>query len=251
MLQGLFSVFSHLSLFSVMVESPAMIKTLLLFDIDGTLLLSGDCGKAALEQAFEEMFGIPNCWGDTAAHGKTDPAINDAICRRLIGRGLSPTEKERLASLYHRHFRHKIDHTDQYRLMPGVPELLDFLSKRKDIFLSLGTGNLEPAAWMKLEHGNIRHYFKCGGFGSDADNRPDILRHAIRRSEEIIGRSIPQERTFVIGDTVHDIAAANAAGLRSIAVLTNGFKESDFDETSPDFILPDLSDIPGFISCLE
>jgi len=37
-------------------------KALLLFDIDGTLLLTGGCGKVALEKAFEEMFRIPDCW---------------------------------------------------------------------------------------------------------------------------------------------------------------------------------------------
>ena len=228
-----------------------MVNTLLLFDIDGTLLLTGACGKIALEEAFEEMFNIPGCWGDTAPHGKTDPAIIDAVCLRLLGRLLTPEENVRLTDRYHYYFRRRIANADKYRLMPGVPQLLDFLSRKNDVLLALGTGNFEKAAWMKLERGNIHHYFKCGGFGSDSAERPEILEHAIRRAEKITGRPIPKNRIHVIGDTEYDIAAAKKAGLRSIAVLTNGRTPKDFEPDPPDHILPDLSDILAFISCLK
>lgn len=228
-----------------------MTKILLLFDIDGTLLLTGGCGKVALEKAFEEMFGIPDCWGNTVPHGKTDPAIIDAICLKLLGRRLTAEEDKRLCDRYHQLLRKEVAATTQYRLMPGVVELLEFLSCRKEIFLALGTGNFELASWIKLERGNIHHYFKCGGFASDAGDRPEILRHAIRRVEKITGILIPKEQTYVIGDTIHDVRAAKAVGLKTIAVLTNHAKKEDFRDSPPDHLLKDLSHIPTFMTCLE
>ena len=226
-------------------------KVLLLFDIDGTLLLTGGCGKIALEKAFEEMFGIPECWGDTMPHGKTDPAIIDAICQRLLNRRLTAEENTRLCDRYHHLLRKEVAATAQYRLMPGVAELLEYLSRRKEIFLALGTGNFEPAGWIKLERGNIHHYFKCGGFASDAGDRPEILRHAIRRAEKMTGTAIPKEHIYVIGDTVHDVRAAKTVGLKTIAVQTNHAKKEDFNDSPPDHLLRDLSHIPTFMSCLE
>lgn len=227
------------------------IKVLLLFDIDGTLLLTGGCGKVALEKAFEEIFGIPDCWGDTVPHGKTDPAIIDAICARLLGRHLTREENKRLCARYHQLLRKEIDETTHYRLMPGVVELLEFLSRRKEILLALGTGNFEPASWIKLERGNLRHYFKCGGFASDTGNRAEILHYAVRRAEKLSGATIPKERIYVIGDTVHDVRAAKTAGLKTIVVLTNHAKKEDFEDSPPDHILKDLAHIPAFMACLE
>lgn len=225
-------------------------KVLLLFDIDGTLLLTGGCGKVSLEKAFEELFGISECWGDTVPHGKTDPIIINAICQRLLGRKPTFEENQRLCDRYHELLRKEVAATGQYRLMPGIPELLDYLSRRPEIFLALGTGNFEVASRIKLERGNIHHYFKCGGFASDADERPEILRHAVRRAEKIAGNPIPKEQIYVIGDTLHDVRAAKTAGFRTIAVLTNHARREDFDDSPPDHLLKDLSNIPAFMACL-
>ncbi|MBU9888595.1 MAG: HAD hydrolase-like protein [Candidatus Omnitrophica bacterium] len=226
-------------------------KILLLFDIDGTLLLTGGCGKVALEKAFEESFGIPHCWGDTVPHGRTDPAILNAICLRVLGRRLTSAEYSRLCERYHGLLRHEIAATTQYRLMPGVPELLTFLSNRKEVFLALGTGNFEDASRIKLERGDLLRYFKCGGFGSDDEDRAEILRHAVRRSEKMSGHPFHKDRVFVIGDTVHDVRAGRSSGFKTIVVLTNHACKEDFRDCPPDHVLKDLSHIPTFMACLD
>ncbi|HOW59475.1 MAG TPA: HAD family hydrolase [Candidatus Omnitrophota bacterium] len=228
-----------------------MNKTLLIFDIDGTLLLSGGCGKTALEDAFEEMFGIPSCWGDTVPDGKTDPAIIDAICQKTLNRSLNSEESTRLCERYHHYFRARIKDSKSYRLMPGVPELLEFLSQRKEFLLALGTGNFEEAGWMKLERGNIHHHFKCGGFASDASKRPDILKTAIRRSEKLAGQPFSKENIYVIGDTLHDVRAARQLDLKSIVVTTGNTPKEDFREAPPDYLLKDLRDRAAFLACLS
>ncbi len=228
-----------------------MEKTLLLFDIDGTLLLTGGVGKIALEQAFEELFGVSNAWRDLDPHGKTDPAIFDELAQRELGRLLSPDEFELLMARYETIFEAQICRATRFELMPGVINLLEHLSKREDLFLALATGNFEGAGRMKLKHGALEHYFKAGGFGKDARERHKIITAGIRHAEAVAGYPFKKDRTFVIGDTEYDIAAAQKAGVRSIAVLTNGRTRQSFQNDPPDHILNDFTDIPAFMNCLN
>lgn len=228
-----------------------MPSTLLLFDIDGTLLLSGGAGKVAFEEAFEELFGVPDSWGDLDPHGKTDALIFDEIAKRELGRLLSPDEFDRLTVLYGKAFEKHIGRAPRFRLMPGVVPLLKHLSKQEDLFLGLATGNFESAGRMKLRRGGIEHYFRAGGFGGDSRERYKIVLAAALHAEQIAGHGFKKNRTFVIGDTEYDIAAAKTAGVRNIAVLTNGRTEKSFLKDPPDYILKDLTDIPRFLSCLK
>jgi phosphoglycolate phosphatase-like HAD superfamily hydrolase len=228
-----------------------MTKTLLLFDIDGTLLLTGGAGKIAFEEAFEEIFEIPNSWGDLVPHGQTDPAIFDEVAKRKLGRLLSQGEFELLMERYEEIFEERIQQSPRFELMPGVVEILEHLARDPGIFLALATGNFEGAGRMKLKRGAIEHYFLTGGFGNDARERDKILLAAVDFSEEFAREHFEKHRIFVIGDTEHDIAAAKKAGLRSIAVLTNGRTRKHFEKDPPDHILQDLADIPAFLSCLK
>lgn len=226
-------------------------KKLLLFDIDGTLLLTGGAGKIAFEEAFEEIFDIPHAWRNLDPHGKTDPAIFDEVAQRELGRLLSPGEFELLMDRYEEIFEDRIQESPRFELMPGVIEILEYLSKNPEFFLALATGNFERAGRMKLKRGAIEHYFPTGGFGNDARKREEILLAAVAYSEELAGECFEKHRIFVIGDTEYDIAAAQKAGLRSIAVLTNGRTRKHFEKDPPDHILKDLTDIPAFLSCLK
>jgi phosphoglycolate phosphatase-like HAD superfamily hydrolase len=228
-----------------------MKKALLLFDIDGTLLLTGGAGKVAFEEAFEEIFEIPNAWGNLDPHGKTDPAIFDEVAQRELGRLLSSGEFELLMERYEEIFEERIQESPRFELMPGVIEILEHLSRDPEIFLALATGNFERAGRMKLKRGGVEHYFLTGGFGNDARERDKILLAAIAYAEEHARERFEKHRTFVIGDTEYDIAAAKKAGVRSIAVLTNGRTRKHFEKDPPDHILQDLTDIPSFLSCLK
>jgi len=226
-------------------------KKLLLFDIDGTLLLTGGAGKVAFEEAFEELFEVPNAWRNLDPHGKTDPAIFDEVATRELGRLLTPGEFDLLMERYEDIFEERIHESPRFELMPGVVEILEHLSRDPEIFLALGTGNFERAGRMKLSRGGIEHYFHTGGFGNDAREREKILLAAVTYSEELARKSFEKSMIFVIGDTEYDIAAAKKAGLKSIAVLTNGRTRNHFKKDPPDHILEDLTDIPAFLACLK
>ena len=226
-------------------------KKLLLFDIDGTLLLTGGAGKVAFEEAFEELFELPNAWRNLDPHGKTDPAIFDEVAQRELGRLLTPGEFDLLMERYEEIFEYRIQQSPRFELMPGVIQILEHLSRDPGIFLALATGNFERAGRMKLKRGAVEHYFMTGGFGNDAREREKILLAAVDYSEELAREQFEKNRIFVIGDTEYDIAAAKKAGLRSIAVLTNGRTQKHFEADPPDHILKDLTDISAFLACLK
>ncbi|MFA5160095.1 MAG: HAD hydrolase-like protein, partial [Candidatus Omnitrophota bacterium] len=202
--------------------------------------------------AFEEIFEIPNAWGDLDPHGKTDPAIFDEVAQQKLGRLLSPGEFELLMERYEELFEDRIiNASPNFELMPGVTQILEHLSKDPAIFLALATGNFERAGRMKLKRGGIEHYFHTGGFGNDAREREKILLAAVAFSEELAGKRFEKNRIFVIGDTEYDIAAAKKAGIRNIAVLTNGRTRKHFEKDPPDHTLQDLTDISAFLVCLK
>jgi phosphoglycolate phosphatase-like HAD superfamily hydrolase len=130
--------------------------------------------------------------------------------------------------------------------MPGVKELLDTLSECEDVVMGLETGNLEPAAYLKLKRGGIDGYFSFGGFGSDAANRTELVRTAIKRGLATHSE-IPDEDIYVIGDSPHDITAGKNLGINTIAVGTGLVAREKILATQPTYFLKDLSDVAAFL----
>ena len=224
---------------------------ILLFDIDGTLLMTGGAGAEALNLAFHRHFGIEGAWRGIVPDGKTDPMIIEEMAVRALGRALDTAEYEKICSLYLEFFTERLPKSERFRLLPGVQFLLQSLAGREDLVLGLATGNFEAAAWQKVGHGGIRDFFKFGGFGSDSRDRGELTRTAVLRGLEFLGRETGPENIFVIGDTIYDVMAGKKAGVRTVAVATGNYNGAHFREHSPDYILNDLSDARAFLRILD
>jgi phosphoglycolate phosphatase len=207
----------------------AAVPILLLFDIDGTLV--GNASRehaAALRQALQEVHGLDaRSAAEIAPAGRTDGEIARLL---LLGAGVSAAAiddgaaavREATVAAYAQLCPE--DLTD--RVLPGVSDLIDRLSVRDDVRLSLVTGNYEPVARLKLGRAGIGHRFAAGqgGFGSDAEDRAALPGIARRRAGgDGGGLPWPRERTIVIGDTPRDIACARADGVRCVAVATGPY----------------------------
>ena len=211
----------------------ASAATLLLFDIDGTLLQNASREHAvALYAALQTVHGVDPARLKRAASaaGRTDGeiarlllqavgmsddgidagavAVADETCRLYAG-GSCPTDLST-------------------HVAPGIPALLMQLSERDDIRLGLVTGNYEQVARTKLAAAGLLQFFEpwIGGFGSDSENRFELPPIARERAGAP-GAPWPQERTIVIGDTPRDIACARADELRVIAVTTGPHPKSE------------------------
>src|SRR5471032_2412354 len=146
-----------------------MTNKLLLFDLDWTLIYTGGAGVRALNIAFEKLFRIPQAMKQVSPDGKTDPAICREMIRVHLGRPPEDGEIEKLCRGYLDRLAQEIPEGPGYRILPGIPELLQILSARTDLLMGLGTGNLEEGARIKLARADLMKYFKFGGFGSDAE----------------------------------------------------------------------------------
>ncbi|HXV28129.1 MAG TPA: HAD hydrolase-like protein [bacterium] len=220
---------------------------MLLFDIDGTLLLTGGAGAIAFNKAFLKLFGIPDAWGDTKPHGKTDPVIIEEIALRVLRRNLTPKEYRTLCVHYLAYFEKELHRARQFRLMPGIPELLLSLSKRKDILMGLATGNFEKVSWLKLRRGMIDHFFRFGGFGSDSSDRVEFTATAVKRGRKLVQKRVKQSDIFVIGDTPKDILTGKDLRVKTVAVSTGSSSESELAKHNPDHLFPDFKNAELFL----
>lgn len=220
---------------------------MLLFDIDGTLLLTGGAGRIAFEEVMEELFQAPNSWGELVPDGKTDPIIMEELAQKNIGRSLSATEHKVIKNRYHEIFAREINQSERFRLLPGVPELLAALDNQEALLLGIATGNFELAARLKLRRGGIDQFFPFGGFGSDADDRITLTRIAFERGKARMNQRFDPSDVFVIGDTLYDIEAGKALGAKTIAVATGRTEESELATANPTHLFPDLTDTSSFL----
>ena len=155
---------------------------IILFDIDGTLLTCGGCGRRALARAFAELLDAPQALDGVRLAGSTDPIIVAEAHRAVTGR--APTDAEHAAIMAR--YLDRLDDELQaagsrYRVYDGVRALLDALSARPEYLVGLATGNDVRGAEKKLAHGGIDTYFGFGGYGSDAAERWRLVAAGIAR----------------------------------------------------------------------
>ncbi len=223
---------------------------LLIFDIDGTLLLTGGTGRISFERAFYEIYGIQDSWGDVVPDGKTDQNIFGEIFKRHFNRLPGPNELKNLFTHYARHFEIEIDITPGFQIMPGIPVLIDHLSTLSHVTLGIATGNIAEVSRFKLRRANLHTYFRFMGTASDSHDRPTLVKHAIDRGLAFTG-PLETSSIFVIGDAVADITAAKKNGVRSIAVATGATEKKTLAEQTPDYLLDNLANLQSLLSIIQ
>lgn len=209
---------------------------LLLFDIDMTLISTGGAGIRALGEAFEVVLGLPQALDGVRPHGKTDPAIVREACVRQ-GREVTPELVDQVLAAYLSFLEGEVQSSPTYRVLPGVVGLLERLG-RPDVVIGLATGNIEDGARIKLDRGALNRFFGFGGFGSDSEDRTEVVRTAALRGRESRRVEIAPEDTFVIGDTPMDIHAGRTAGFRTIAVASGSYLPDELVQAGADYVLP-------------
>jgi phosphoglycolate phosphatase-like HAD superfamily hydrolase len=223
-------------------------KKLLLFDIDGTLLLTGRAGEHALRAAFKERFGVDDDLLSISFAGSTD----GAIARQMFAPHDIPPTAENIADLFDGYVHHLALELPRRegKVLPGIVELLEALHGREDCVLGLLTGNIEKGAELKLSHYGVWDFFEFGAFADDHVDRNKLGPVAHSRAVERHGISFEPEDVFVLGDTPRDIDCARAAGFVAVAIATGSCGKDELAAHGPDFLFEDLSDTRGVLVTL-
>jgi len=225
------------------------VKKLILWDIDGTLIRTNRAGIIALVRAFAALHGREPDMSRVEVAGRTDRWI---IRRMLEEHGIAPTAENIHAVLegYLQLLQGEIA-TREGCVLPGIVELLETLHARTDVVQALLTGNVERGARIKLEHYRVWHYFQFGAFGDDSPLRNELGPHALRRARERHAIDFAPERTFVIGDTPHDIECGKVIGARTIGVATGMYSVEQLAALAPTAVFADFADTAAFLRALD
>jgi phosphoglycolate phosphatase len=220
-----------------------MRPSLILFDIDGTLLLTGRAGQRAMTHAFHEVHGVPDAFTSVAMAGRTDTSL---VSQALRQHGIPDTadSHEKFRTVYLEKLSKEIHQPGVGRkgVMPGARELLVALSGHPHVHVALLTGNYRDAAVIKLTYFDLWNHFAWGAFSDDAGDRNALVPIARERAKSFGIPHAACERAIVIGDTPDDVNCARAAGALSIAVATGGFTADALRAAGADVVLDDLSD---------
>ncbi|HLF71989.1 MAG TPA: HAD family hydrolase [Dehalococcoidia bacterium] len=212
---------------------------LYLFDIDGTLVNTGGAGSAAMRAAFAAIWGVEDGFRNVEFTGRSDLAIfQDALDAAIENGDDFPAAMRRFKRAYFRRLPGTLAAFDG-RVLPGVPSLLEALSRDSDATLALGTGNFRTGAMHKLRHYGIDRYFRHGGFGDRTGDRPTLVAQGISAATRAHGR---HTTVFVIGDTPHDVTAGKANDAIAVGVATGRHSEAELDAAGADIVLATLED---------
>jgi phosphoglycolate phosphatase len=213
----------------------------ILFDIDGTLIVTGGAGAESWRVAFEELYGVPADIGEYTDAGMTDPEVGRRTFEKVIGREPTPSEFSRLLSRRNAALPRAVAESKGYRVLPGVAELLPRLCE-EGYLLGLTTGGVETAAHIKLERAHLNRYFHTGGYGSDSTDRSKLTGKAIERASRILGHPLSHDQVLVIGDTPLDVEAAHAADAVGVGVATGHYSKEELQRAGADFVLGTLEE---------
>jgi phosphoglycolate phosphatase len=226
-----------------------VMRRVLFWDIDGTLLTTRRAGVYALEQALVDVCEVTPDLGDLQTAGLTD---HEVATLALETAGVEVTSDLAAAFLlaYERHLPDRLGWRSGGP-MPGVVEILTELDRRDDVLSLLLTGNTEAGARAKLEHYGLAGFFAGGAFCTAGDDRLTIARRAIELAAAKTGDRVDPSAVFVIGDTPADVRCGKAIGARTIAVASGGHSVDDLREHAPWCLLERLPDPSDFIALLD
>lgn len=219
-----------------------MPKAIVLFDVDGTLLVTGGATSRAIRAAATVLFGTKLRWS-TIPPGRLDHQL---FCDLATNSGIADPKRhlEEYKPLYLRELQRELaQRPDGVRLMPGVREIVQALTCRSDVIVGLLTGNYREGVEAKLAAAALDvGQFAIGAFAADGQSRSDLVHVAIDRASTYSSTRCSPTQVILVGDTPRDIECARQAGCLVLAVATGQFTVDELRACRPDSVVKDLTD---------
>ncbi|MCA9279705.1 MAG: HAD hydrolase-like protein [Phycisphaeraceae bacterium] len=227
---------------------------LVLFDIDGTLLLTKRAGMEALRQAGVDLFGDQFTDEGVEYAGCIDVLIVRALLERN-GVEPSPDHCAALRAGYHKHLQPRLAESGRAYALPGAIDLVHAVRQHDDLVCGLLTGNFAETGTLKLNAaGYDADWFSLKVWGDDSPHDPPSRNHlpgvAMQRMVEHAGDGVDPSHCVIVGDTPHDVMCAKAHGMRCVGVATGGSSVADLAEAGADIVVESLQETQRLLSAL-
>jgi phosphoglycolate phosphatase len=241
---------------SSLILPPSSFRVLL-WDIDGTLVRSARTGafKDYTVPMLEGVFGTAGRLREMTVSGMTDLQI---VIEALRDEGFTHEQiRERIDELRTRYMleleRVTQNEREFFYILPGAREVLEACARDPRYHNALLTGNIEPAAHLKMRMVGLSDFFTLpGAFGDESHERSDLPALAAARINAHLNLDLKPAQFIVIGDTPNDIACARHFGAKSVAVATGRMNSAEtLLPCKPDALLPDLSDVELVMQTFE
>ncbi|MGB2578868.1 phosphoglycolate phosphatase-like HAD superfamily hydrolase [Elusimicrobium simillimum] len=229
-------------------------KKLVMFDLDGTLVCSGMCGKDGLDKAIFNLFGKKPSYDISLISGNTDSKNFPIVFEQTMGRKIKPAELKKLKEEYLKVLPGVVAakvKSKAYKNVKGVEKFLTALAKQKDVCVALGTGNFEDAAYIKLKPAKLDKHFKTGGFGETGADRAKMLAAGVKRAEKDFKTKFPAENVYIIGDTYKDVLAAKENGYHSAVILSGEGDQKKLQRAAAEVEVKDFTDMDTLFVWLD
>lgn len=230
---------------------------ILLWDLDGTLVRGKRYGvfKDYTIPMLESVFGTSGSLGQMMVSGMTDlQIVEEALRSEGITRDHIAARKDELKRSYIEQMKLAVGNGAHIiEAIPGAREALQAVHDHPRYRSAMLTGNIEPAAYLKVEITGLAEFFSLpGAFGDESFDRRDLPALAVKRINDRLGVELPPEHFIVVGDTPNDVACARHFGTRVVGVGTGRIHSLDeLRACEPDALLPDLLDVDLFIRTLD
>lgn len=213
--------------------------SLIVFDLDGTLIDSVALIVETVTAAFEAVNEPPPT--ETAIRAISGITARDAMA--ILTPGAAPERVEEILDSYRRHYQERAG-VDRERLFVGAMGVLDRLQERPDTIIAVATGKGYRSATTLLERHRIIDRFHSIQTPDHNRGKPDP--QMIETAMERAGARATE--TVMIGDTVHDMRMAKAAGVHALGVAWGYHTVFDLEEAGADVIVERFD---GLVSAID
>jgi phosphoglycolate phosphatase len=209
---------------------------LLIFDWDGTLMDSAACIAGSLQSACEDL-GLP-VPSDRDARYVIGLGLHDAMAHILPDVPVS--EYQRVVERYRHHFlRGDADTT----LFAGVADMLEDL-RANGYLLAVATGKSRRGLDRALGATGLAAQFHATRCADEGHTKPDprMLQWLLDATD------VAAERALMIGDTTHDMAMAQAAGVARVAVAHGAHEAAELLRYEPLACVGDCAELRAWLA---
>jgi phosphoglycolate phosphatase-like HAD superfamily hydrolase len=225
--------------------------TLLIFDLDGTLLDVFDYHIACVEKVVMQIWNVPDQLDKSKRYGIPQKETIRKICEA----GGVPAEEinrhlQRAQQMLTAEMQRTLPQDLTNNLLPGTIELLDELAERQYVCLSLATGTIGPTAEILLARSGLKKYFPVSAFGHEVFSRQELVRLALERSLDFYGLDQMNTRVVTIGDAPSDIEAGKSIGAKTVSVASSSFSPDELNRFSPDVLLASFEDVENALESI-